>query len=237
MDRAESVALDAPCCSGVKRPRQNRCTPFGAIEATHHKGTLMGNRGDLHAPDGTLGRQWRSQRWLSCILDGGGWKVPMDKPGHNYPLFFHDEAVALAAGHRPCGQCRPQALDIFIAAWKVGHGLRDCGWVPLVQIDRELHRARIGERNARLCCTLSNMPDGSFVLWPEVERRPLLVFAGYLWPWQHGFYGEPIARRWTPASCIQLTPAPVVAVLRGGYELVGAPICNWLQRTQPERRY
>lgn len=137
MDRAEGLPPDAPCGSAVKRPRQNRVTPFGTIEATSYKGALMGNRGDLHAPDGTLGRQWRSRRWLSCALDGNGWKAPMDTPGHYYPLFFHDEAVALAAGHRPCGACRPDALATFIAAWKAGHGFDAHDWVPLREIDRD----------------------------------------------------------------------------------------------------
>jgi hypothetical protein len=92
----------------------------------------MGNRGDLHAPDGSLGRQWRSRRWISCLLDNGdGWKAPMDEPGHYYPLFFHDETVALAAGHRPCGECRPDALTAFMAAWKAGHGIAAHEWVSL----------------------------------------------------------------------------------------------------------
>lgn len=98
MDETDGLPFGATGCTKLKRPRQNRVTPFGTIEATHHKGTLMGNRGDLHAPDGTLGRPWRSSRWISCLLDtGDGWKAPMDKPGRNYPLFFLDEAVALAA--------------------------------------------------------------------------------------------------------------------------------------------
>ena len=223
MDRAESLALDAPRRFAVKRPRQNRVTPFGLIEATHHKGTLMGNRGDLHAEDGTLGRQSRSQRWLSCVLDGGGWKAPMDKPGHNYPLFFHDEAVAIAAGHRPCGQCRPSALAAFIAAWKIGHGLDDRDWVPLRHIDQACHRARIRERTARLKKHLPDMPDGSFVLLPEIEHRPLLVFAGDLWPWQHGGYGERVPRHRAPANCIQITPEPMVAALRVGYSPIVTP--------------
>jgi len=222
MDQAESLALDAPSDATVKRPRQNRCTPLGAIEATPHKGTLMGNRGDLHAVDGTLGRPWRSERWLSCVLDGGGWKAPMDTPGHNYPLFFYDEAVALAAGHRPCGQCRASALAAFIVAWKVGHGFDQHEWVALKQIDHACHRARVAERRARLHKHLFDMPDGSFVLSPEIESRPLLVCADHLWPWQHGGYSEPIPRRMAPAGCIQVTPEPLVATLRAGYSAVAS---------------
>jgi hypothetical protein len=217
MDWAESLALDAPRSTAVKRPRQNRCTPLGTIEATHHKGALMGNRGDLHAADGTLVRRWRSQRWLSCVLDGAGWKAPMDKPGHYFPLFFYDEAVALAAGHRPCGQCRPDALAAFIAGWKEGHGFAARDWVPLREIDRACHQARISEHAARQNVKLSDMPEGAFVLAPEIDHRPMLVFADHVWPWQHAGYGEPTPRYRVQTDCIQLTPAPMVAVLRLGY--------------------
>lgn len=218
MDRTEGLPLDAPCGSAVKRPRQNRCTPWGTIEATHHKGTLMGNRGDLHAPDGSLGRQWRSRRWISCLLDtGDGWKAPMDEPGHYYPLFFHDEAVALAAGHRPCGECRPDALAAFIAAWKAAHGFNAHDWVSLSEIDRRCHQARVIESKCRRSVRPVELPEGVFVAAREIDRRPLLKFAGSFWPWQHGSYGEPIVQGVMPSKCVLLTPSPMVAALNAGY--------------------
>jgi hypothetical protein len=42
-------------------------------------------------------------------------------------LFFLDEAVALAAGHRPCFFCRRVAAEAFRAAWGKAKG----GKVPL----------------------------------------------------------------------------------------------------------
>lgn len=40
--------------------------------------------------------------WISCVLDWrGGWRDVMP-PGRWTPLFFLDEATALAAGHRSC---------------------------------------------------------------------------------------------------------------------------------------
>ena len=48
------------------RPRPNRVTPFGTIETSPHKGRYLGNRGDLHRSDGTLGRSWRVSRWIAC---------------------------------------------------------------------------------------------------------------------------------------------------------------------------
>ena len=34
------------------------------------------------------------------------WRHPLDQPHIWTPLFFLDDAVALAAGHRPCAFCR-----------------------------------------------------------------------------------------------------------------------------------
>lgn len=203
----------------MKHPRQNRVTPFGTIEATLHRGMLMGNRGDLHAADGTLERSWKSQRWISCILDGGGWRAPMDAPGHNYPLFFHDEAVALAAGHRPCGQCRLAALENFIAAWKMGHSIPTDARLSLPEINRHLHIARLAEQKSRVAVEIETMPDGTFVWCPDIDPRPLLVSDGFLVPWSHKGYDQGARRHHLShvGQAYQLTPTPLVAVLRGGY--------------------
>lgn len=222
MDGTEGLPLDAPGCNGVKRPRQNRVTPFGTIEATHHRGSLMGNRGDLHAPDGSLGKQWRSRRWINCLLDtGDSWKAPMDTPGHYYPLFFHDEAVALAAGHRPCGECRPDALAAFIAAWKKGHGYKASDWVPLREIDRQLHHARLAEMRHRRRADVASLPDGVFVWCPSFSTSPLLLMSGGILGWAQGRY-----KKWQKISelqgvVFQLTTSPFIQAIKAGYR----PIC------------
>jgi hypothetical protein len=219
MDGTESLPLNAACGQPVKRPRQNRVTPWGIIEATHHKGTLMGNRGDLHAPDGSLGRQWRSRRWISCLLDtGDGWKAPMDEPGRNYPLFFHDEAVALAAGHRPCGECRPDALAAFIEAWKIGHGMKPRDWIPLREIDRQLHHTRLVEMRQRRKVDVATLPDGVFVWCPTAETRPLIVVGDHLHAWSHGGYSKLIEWHALSGPIYQLTPSPIIATIGGGYQ-------------------
>lgn len=219
MDGTEGLPLDAPGCNGVKRPRQNRVTPFGTIEATHHRGSLMGNRGDLHAPDGSLGKQWRSRRWISCLLDTcDGWKAPMDTPGHYYPLFFHDEAVALAAGHRPCGECRPDALAAFVAAWKKGHGYKPSDWVPLREIDRQLHHARLAEMRHRRRVDVASLPDGVFVWRPSQDSRPMLKTQAQLLPWSHTGYSESLRVTADAACTYLLTSSPITAALAAGYK-------------------
>lgn len=222
MDRQDSLALGATGCKPVKRPRRNRVTPFGTIEATPHRGTLMGNRGDLHAADGTLGRQWRSNRWISCVLDAGdGWRVPMDEPGRNYPLFFSDEAVALAAGHRPCGECRPGALSAFITAWKVAIGMKQNEWISLRQIDRQLHAARLMKMERSNLVEIDALPDGVFVWWPNLGRTPFLKIGSNLHPWSHEGYGCKIPAMASQELAHLLTPMPLVELIRSGYPILG----------------
>jgi hypothetical protein len=69
-------------------------------------------------------------------------------------------------------------------------------------------------RQIRFEARLDDLPDGAFVLLPEVPS-PLLVEGARLHPWQPGGYGPPRRRGSGPVSV--LTPAPVVAVLRAGY--------------------
>ena len=43
-----------------------------------------------------------SDLWITCALQFRDWRLPQWQPHHFTVLFFHDEAVSLAAGHRPC---------------------------------------------------------------------------------------------------------------------------------------
>lgn len=147
----------------------------------------------------------------------------MDTPGHYYKLFFHDETVALAAGHRPCGQCRPEALGAFITAWKLAHGMSRSDWIAVKDIDGEMHQARIRERRFRLRANLAELPCGTFVWKPELDCRPLLVFEGQLVPWEHGGFGPPIERTAAGGEVKVLTPSPMVSVLREGYAPILPP--------------
>ena len=98
-------------------PRQNRVTPFGEIVAVPERGTLMGNRGVIHADDGSHRREWQVRRWIACRLEFKGRRRPVRQPRRWTELFFLDEATALAAGHRPCAECRRERYDEFRAAW------------------------------------------------------------------------------------------------------------------------
>ena len=90
-------------------PRQKRVTPFGSIIPTPERGTFLGNRGVLHDEHGRIRRPWQLKRWIVCVLQFRGRKRTVMTPGRYTELFFLDEATALAAGHRPCAECRQRA--------------------------------------------------------------------------------------------------------------------------------
>ena len=103
--------------AGLDHPLRNRVSPAGELIATTHRGTMYGNRGVLHNEDLALVRRYQVRRWLVCVLEFRGRRRPMMRPGRFTELFFLDEAVALAAGHRPCAECRHAAYQSFRTAW------------------------------------------------------------------------------------------------------------------------
>ncbi|MBA2281509.1 MAG: hypothetical protein H0W25_09795, partial [Acidimicrobiia bacterium] len=102
---------------------QNRVTPLGQIEAIARRGTFLGNRGCLHR-DRRIVRPWNGRRWITCVLAFKGWHHEQWAEGRWTALFFDDEAVALAAGHRPCALCRRADYERFRAAWAGAFGKR-----------------------------------------------------------------------------------------------------------------
>ena len=99
-------APDGDRLAGLDRPLRNRVTPAGELIATEHRGTMYGNRGVLHNENLALVRRYQVRRWLVCVLEFRGRQRPIMRPRRYTELFFLDEAVALAAGHRPCSECR-----------------------------------------------------------------------------------------------------------------------------------
>src|SRR5262245_5520966 len=98
-------------------PLQNRVTPFGDLIATAARGTLMGNRGCLHDDCRQIRRPFALKRWIACVLDFRGRHRTVMAPGRYTELFFLDEATALAAGHRPCAECRHADYVRFRSLW------------------------------------------------------------------------------------------------------------------------
>jgi hypothetical protein len=83
-------------------PLQNRVSPAGDIFADPARGTFMGNRGGaIHDAERRIIRPYATRRWITCVLEFKGRRRTIMAPGRYTELFFLDEAVSLAAGHRP----------------------------------------------------------------------------------------------------------------------------------------
>lgn len=192
-------------------PRQNRVTPSGELIAVPARGTLMGNRGCLHDADGRVRRAHGGRRWIVCVLEFGGRRLPLADPGRNTQLFFLDEATALAAGHRPCGECRRAAFRAFVEAWADANPGALPARARIDDLDRVLHRQRLGPR---VRAPLAALPDGAFVAL-EADPRPCLVLGGTLLPWTPEGYGAPFSH---PSAVVEvLTPESIVNALHAGY--------------------
>lgn len=197
-------------------PKQNRVTPFGQRMATPARGTLLGNRGTLHNDQGIIVRSYQGQRWIICQLSFKDRQRIVMSPGRYTELFFLDEATALAAGHRPCCECRREAYHAFREAWVAA------GWAPeeakmpkATEIDRVLHRERIGPTGEKVTfmAPLGLLPAGVFV---SIADQAYLVWQEQLFPWMAAGYGTPVSQDTTQVVQV-LTPRSTVAVLHQGY--------------------
>jgi hypothetical protein len=204
----------------VSRPLQNRVTPFGDLIATPARGTLMGNRGRLHDPARRIVRRVAGgyRAWVTCQLAFRGRHRTVMAPNRYTELFFLDEATALAAGHRPCGECRRADFRRFKATWLVANGDRGLGPDVLIgALDRELHRDRLDPdgRPRTYLAELGSLPDGVFVVLSGVAEA-LLVWRGSLAPWSPTGYG---VRRPPPRDqrARVLTPRSTVRTIAAGY--------------------
>src|SRR5579863_8394968 len=139
-------------------PLQNRVDPGGAIISTPCRGTMMGNRGGpLHNDERVIVRQFKTRQWIACVLEFKGRRRIVMSPNRYTELFFLDEAVALAAGHRPCAECRRERFNAFRNAWT--------GSPRAPEIDLALHGARIDRRGRKITweAQLDTLPDGCFI--------------------------------------------------------------------------
>jgi hypothetical protein len=200
-------------------PRQNRVTPFGEIVAVPERGTVMGNRGRLHDEQGRIRRPWRVNRWLLCRLEFNGRRRTVMAPDRYTELFFLDEATGLAAGHRPCFECRRKSFNHFADAWaSMNPGVVGMGRPTTGSIDERLHAERVGpDRTKRtFLANLDDLPDGVFVMLEGRDQDAHLILSDELLTWSSGGYRE---RRPRPRGerVAVLTPASTVNVIRAGY--------------------
>ncbi len=196
-------------------PAPNRVDPWGEIVAIGQRGLFMGNRGCLHR-DGRIVRPWQVRRWITCVLEYKGWVAPKWEPGRWTPLFFWDEAVALAAGHRPCALCRRADFNAWLDGWHSAFGER-----PKVDpMDRRLHAdRRDGKAQRRHTRAWTELPVGAFAVVDDAgggDALPALVLRDRLVPWSAGGYGPPVDRPHRGNATV-LTPRASIDVMIHGY--------------------
>jgi len=194
-------------------PRRNRVTPFGDIVAVPGRGLLTGNRGVLHDAQQRIVRDCQVRRWIACRLEFRGRHRELMQPGRWTELFFLDEAAALAAGHRPCAECRHADYVRFRDAWQRAFAAGQPWSVDAV--DRQLHHdRRLGPwRKRTYLDDVSTLPNGSYI---ELDDQAWLVRPDSLLAWSPDRYlnRRPRPRR---GAVTVLTPRSLVQVLRASY--------------------
>jgi len=201
-------------------PRRNRVDPWGDLHAATARGMYTGNRGCLVNSDGEIVRHHGSSLWITCVTEFRGWRHPLDAPRVWTPIFFLDDAVSLAAGHRPCALCRRDDYRAYRDAVTDAVGAAD----PLsaAQLNARLHQERLGRGRGLERATdrllwrsrLDDLPDGTVVF--DDDRTPRLVLDDRLLAFDFDAWTA-ARRRPTGVDVDVLTPPTSVAALSHGF--------------------
>lgn len=198
-------------------PLQNRVDPAGAICFNPARGEFMGNRGGaLHNRDRRIVRTRKTDSWIICVTEFKGRKRKLMQPGLYTELFFLDEVTALAAGHRPCFECRRKEAVAFAEALGRARGILPPR-APMMDGLLAAERRRSSDAPERLIGsnTIAALPDGAMIRQGGAHYA---VRAGRLLPWSFNGYGTPVETAELTAAPIHLaTPPSTIAALRQGY--------------------
>ena len=191
---------------------QNRVTPDKSIVRENWRGDFMGNRGGrIHDPETKtlLKRKWASKRWIICVTKFK--QRHREVMGNSYTeLFFLDEVSALAAGHRPCFECRQKDAKAFATAWTTSHektigSLADA-------MDRLLHEERTREGKLLETSQMEQLPNGAMIMANKscyaIKDNQFLKWSGLGYAIEELPHGEKYL----------LTPPSTIEVLRNGYK-------------------
>jgi hypothetical protein len=197
----------------LNRPLQNRVTPLGVVTRDAARGTLMGNRGGVfHRDDQTLKpRHWASKQWICCVLEFKGRRRTVMSPRRYTELFFLDDVTALAAGHRPCFECRRADALRFAEFWSKARGLPVRSSAP--EMDAHLHLERSSNQSRKFIFErIDDLPDGTCV---EAAGGIGALCGGRVLRWTaSGYQGE---FRGQDMPLKVLTPPSIVETLKVGY--------------------
>jgi len=176
---------------------------------------MMGNRGGaLHNDQREIVRSFKDRRWITCVLEFKGRRRAVMSPGRYTELFFLDEAVAFAAGHRPCAECRRERYNAFRQSWVLSHA---AGGPPRAsEMDAELHRHRVDRQGWKVTylAKLDSLPNGTFL---DRDGSPWLAWDDALVQWTPAGYTKKDAKP-NGLTVTVLTPRPIVDCFRYGYE-------------------
>jgi hypothetical protein len=200
---------------------QNRVTPAGEIINHTMCGQFMGNRGILHDDQRKLGvSRWKHPHWIICLTEFRGRHRTVMSPRRYTELFFLDEAVALAAGHRPCAECRRAAYNQYLLAVSADF---DEGPPKVAELDRRLQKERVNRRRQQITHTapVAGLPDGTMLRLPDDTSQIRLRIGNKLLLWSMESYvddGIMVGHPATDRSVEVLTPPTSVRALQAGYQ-------------------
>jgi len=181
---------------------------------------FTGNRGCVVDDHEEVVRHHASDLWIICRTEFRGWRVALARPRRWTPLFFLDDAVALAAGHRPCSTCRrvdyvsyrdavgsAVGTDRPLKAWELNRML------AAERLSRGRGLDRAGDRKL-WTSAIDDLPDGTVTVDDNGDAR--LVVDDRLLRFTFDGWTEPIDRPKSGNATV-LTPPTSVAALANGF--------------------
>jgi hypothetical protein len=187
---------------------------------------FTGNRGCLVDDRRELVRHHVGTSWITCVTEFRSRRHALDEPRCWTPLFFLDDAVALAAGHRPCGECRRAEYVAYRDAVTEAVGASERVSAPELNQRLAAERLRSGSRGLERAgdrpvwtTSLTSLPRGTVVVHGD-DRRPHLVTGdGRMCPFSFQGWGPAVDAPAHTAVEV-LTPRTSVVALRGGFTSV-----------------
>lgn len=216
--------------------------PWGDLHAEPARGLFTGNRGCLVDGDRRLVRHHAGSLWITCLTEYRGRRHELDRPRTWTPLFFLDDAVALAAGHRPCGECRPAAYRAYRDGVAAGLGVPP-RMVTAGELNRRLAAERLdrgrgrglerGRHRKLWPAPYRSLPPGAVVVSAAapLPGRALLVAEGGVRPFGFDGWG-PVEPPPDTGEVAVLTPPTSVLALAHGFTPVLHPTAS-ITATRP----